>query len=666
MNRPSLSPPSRPVALLATAALTAGLLVPGPAAAAAPGPGALPRVETAAAGDWPQWRNSPTHTGNNAAEHILSPANVAGLKTAWVAGAGWNSSPAVAGGAVYVSTSNLYAFPVNCAQNGGTCAPLWWGASGYADWSSPAVVDGVVYIGGARELYAFAAGCRSDGGQCAPLWTGTSGNQGYTSPTVAGGMVFVATLAGRLDAYNAAACAAAGGACSPRWTADIGGESHSSPAVAGGVVYVGSHDGFIRAFAVGCATGGGTCSPLWKGTISASTQSSPAVSGGVVYIGSDDGNLYAFSVGCGSGGATCTPIWKGVAGDGAGYTSPAVADGVVYIGAGPRLYAFAVGCGTGGATCTPIWKSVNTGEPGGLASSPAVANGVVYVGSQGPNQRAGRLYAFAVGCGTGGAECAPLWTSQDTGGMINASPAVSNGVVYIASNNGYLYAFDLGVDVNGPSVTAPLPSVRVPATLGSGSTNISWSGSDDITGIVKYQLQQKSGTGVFTNVPLPTPTSTSVSRALLIAQKTQFRVRATDAAGNVSPWATGPAFTPLLFENTNGHVVYKHGPWKVGRNPTSSGGSTSYATAADASAQLTFTGRTVAYVTPTGPSRGSARVFVDGVLLKTVNLHKSPAQPRQVLFTWTWPTIGTHTIRVVVAGTPGHPRVDLDAFLVLK
>jgi outer membrane protein assembly factor BamB len=70
-----------------------------------------------------------------------------------------------------------------------------------------------------------------------------------------------------------------------------------------------------------------------------------------------------------------------------------------------------------------------------IPSSPAVANGVVYVGSQDFY-----LYAFkAAGCGEQ-AICQPLWTAQ-TSNYINSSPAVANGVVYIGSTDGRLYAF---------------------------------------------------------------------------------------------------------------------------------------------------------------------------------------------------------------------------------
>jgi outer membrane protein assembly factor BamB len=97
-----------------------------------------------------------------------------------------------------------------------------------------------------------------------------------------------------------------------------------------------------------------------------------------------------------------------------------------------KLYAFKADCGSGGASCSPLW----TGATGGfIDSSPAVANGVVYVGSADH-----KLYAFPASCG--GAVCAPLWTGL-TGSFIDSSPAVANGVVYVGSADGKLYAFDL-------------------------------------------------------------------------------------------------------------------------------------------------------------------------------------------------------------------------------
>ena len=115
-------------------------------------------------------------------------------------------------------------------------------------------------------------------------------------------------------------------------------------------------------------------------------------------------------------------------------SSPAVANGVVYVGSSDgKLYAFAVGCATGGATCTPIWTATTGGA---IDSSPSTSGNHVYVGSAD-----GKVYAFQIGCATGGATCTPLWTGS-TGGAIHSSPSVDNGIVYIGSSDGKLYAFD--------------------------------------------------------------------------------------------------------------------------------------------------------------------------------------------------------------------------------
>jgi outer membrane protein assembly factor BamB len=65
-----------------------------------------------------------------------------------------------------------------------------------------------------------------------------------------------------------------------------------------------------------------------------------------------------------------------------------------------------------------------------LESSPAVANGVVYVGSV-----EGIVYALNASTG------AKLWTFA-TGGDVESSPAVANGVVYVGSDDGNLYALN--------------------------------------------------------------------------------------------------------------------------------------------------------------------------------------------------------------------------------
>ncbi len=67
---------------------------------------------------------------------------------------------------------------------------------------------------------------------------------------------------------------------------------------------------------------------------------------------------------------------------------------------------------------------------GAIESSPAVVNGVVYIGS-----RDGKLYAVNAATGI------KQWEYQ-AGSWIDSSPAVVNGIIYFGSNDGNLYALD--------------------------------------------------------------------------------------------------------------------------------------------------------------------------------------------------------------------------------
>jgi outer membrane protein assembly factor BamB len=315
------------------------------------------------------------------------------------------SSPAVAGGVVYVAAADgkLYAFSAagttGCSGAPKICTPLWTAAiagAGTVGQSSPAVAGGVVYVSADTTLYAFSAagatGCSGTPKVCTPLWTAT-GAGGVWSPAVAGGVVYVGVGDGGLDAFSAAGATGCSGTppsrtCAPLWTGATGGNSLNSPTVANGVVYFGSGLGELYAFsaAAGSTHCSGTppnktCTPLWTAATGNGISSAPAVAGGVAYVSSGDGNLYAFSAtgtsGCSGTPKVCEPLWT-AAGAG-GQSSPAVANGVVYNGAAGRVYAFSAagttGCSGTPKTCTPLWTG---GSSGITYASPAVANGMVY------------------------------------------------------------------------------------------------------------------------------------------------------------------------------------------------------------------------------------------------------------------------------------------------
>ena len=58
---------------------------------------------------------------------------------------------------------------------------------------------------------------------------------------------------------------------------------------------------------------------------------------------------------------------------------------------------------------------------------------------------------------------------------------------------------------------------------------------------------------------------------------------------------------------------------------------------------------------------------MDGVKIRTIDLDASSLAHRRIVFSRAWATSGTHTIEIRVLGAPSsRPRVDVDAFIVLK
>jgi hypothetical protein len=145
----------------------------------------------------------------------------------------------------------------------------------------------------------------------------------------------------------------------------------------------------------------------------------------------------------------------------------------------------------------------------------------------------------------------------------------------------------------------------------------------------------------------------------------RFELSARDAAGNVGADAVGPTVKASLLQDGNSAARYA-GSWSTVRQSGASAGRLHRATRAGASVVFRTTARAIAIVARRGPLNGKARVYVDGDLRGTINLNRSSAQARVVVFSASWATTGSHRVRVVVLGTAGHPRVEIDAFAVLR
>jgi outer membrane protein assembly factor BamB len=141
----------------------------------------------------------------------------------------------------------------------------------------------------------------------------------------------------------------------------------------------------------------------------------PAVVNGVVYAPSDypDNKLYAFRAATGAQ-VWSTPIPTVI---GADPSPPAVSNGAVYISINDALYTFSA------ATGTPGWSFTTGGLL--LKAAPAISDDVVYIASQDRH-----LYALRAKSGT------VLWSAATGGSFVPAGPvAIASGAVYVTANN---------------------------------------------------------------------------------------------------------------------------------------------------------------------------------------------------------------------------------------
>jgi hypothetical protein len=229
------------------------------------------------------------------------------------------------------------------------------------------------------------------------------------------------------------------------------------------------------------------------------------------------------------------------------------------------------------------------------------------------------------------------------------------------------------ITLNSSDVTPPTAPGAPKQTLAGTKTygiplRLTWTPGTDSepgnSGVAGYNLQQSVDGGAFTTIAQPTAATID-----LVLTNTshlyRYRVQTRDGAGNVSAYATGPTFKAITYSEQNAVMSYT-GTWYLVSAPTYIAGKAKYATAKGATATATFKGSKVGWLGRKGPTSGTAKVYVDGVLKATVNMYSATTQIRQLLFTYSWSTVGTHKLKIVVSGTAGHPRVTLDQVLVLR
>ena len=137
------------------------------------------------------------------------------------------------------------------------------------------------------------------------------------------------------------------------------------------------------------------------------------------------------------------------------------------------------------------------------------------------------------------------------------------------------------------------------------------------------------------------------------------------AADRPMPKPAAPvASTIHRYSEGNSKITYS-GAWRMAGHHAYAGDAAKYSTKAGATATFAFSGKKVIWYGPVGPTRGKARILIDGTYVKTVNLYSSSFTARKAVFSKSWSAAGAHTLVIEVVGTAGRPYVAIDGFTVV-
>jgi hypothetical protein len=210
-----------------------------------------------------------------------------------------------------------------------------------------------------------------------------------------------------------------------------------------------------------------------------------------------------------------------------------------------------------------------------------------------------------------------------------------------------------------------------PGSFVDARESVKWTGSDE-SGYVRYTLSTKpyaaqKDTTVFskstkTRAPAVVATNYDGDCGGGSVQEgvRAWRVVARDAAGNST--ARRVAANVSVLQDNWSDLTYG-GRWAVSHCECWSGRTTHRTSAAKASVSVSVTGHHVALVMAKGPTRGQARVYVNGVAKATIHSYSASVSSSIVVWNGGLPQGRTNVVKVVNLATSGHPRIDVDAVL---
>ncbi|HVM30870.1 MAG TPA: fibronectin type III domain-containing protein [Candidatus Limnocylindrales bacterium] len=224
----------------------------------------------------------------------------------------------------------------------------------------------------------------------------------------------------------------------------------------------------------------------------------------------------------------------------------------------------------------------------------------------------------------------------------------------------------VGCGFSTPTVTSPQPAIApvgVTASYAGAPMELRWSGSGGRPGTVRYQVRRSINGGAWTTVATGL-TQSALIRRLKPGRNYRFGVRAVDGDGRTSAWADGPSFFVGARQERSTAVTYS-APWGEDAASVYFGGYMRFSRQSGAWAGTTVNTGAIGWVTSTGPHYGAARVFVNGTYVETVDLYSPTVRHRVLVFSKSWASAASRSIRIEVSQPPqsGRALVELDAFV---
>ncbi|NOQ21353.1 MAG: PQQ-binding-like beta-propeller repeat protein [Candidatus Aegiribacteria sp.] len=206
------------------------------------------------------------------------------------------------------------------------------------------------------------------------------------------------------------------------WTDTIPGETMSCMTIWNGKVFIPTFDNFSESSLYALDANSGSI--IWENTDSywGYWDSSPVVVDSVIYISGFYNQMLAIDA------MTGTTIWEAIYTDKYFTATPAYNDGKLYFA--DEIHSnYSIDAFTGNT----IWE-----VPGGHHGSSGIADGIVIFGEI-DNPDGARVIALDSNTGEN------IWSYQTGGSNICSSPAITDGIVYIAGMDWNLYAFGVGL-----------------------------------------------------------------------------------------------------------------------------------------------------------------------------------------------------------------------------